>query len=301
MFKILYFVCLSLLFTIKITGQQDTIIYNPSTGNYTVQYIGENFSGGDTLVTLTYIPWTKLNPFVKCEVSYYSDSSEYIYNWTIGNGENSEQSLKKFVIVFGENAQVVDKSKLGWYGRRWKGSKDGEVIFLNRWGWTADQGLESSWSVTGLKLGSSSLPTIGFAYFQGKGSIPKFPYAPPPAKIDTEFVKLDGFPSNYVRRETVVPGKLSDTFIQLNFLDTLISYKHQSVSIGWIDNQGIINSLDSKLDSAKMALTAGDSITAKNILNAFINEVEAQKDKHLTSEAYALLKFNAEYLIEKLK
>ena len=64
MFKILYFVCLSLLFTIKITGQQDTIIYNPNTGNYTVQYIGESFSGGDTLVTLTYIPWTKLNPFV---------------------------------------------------------------------------------------------------------------------------------------------------------------------------------------------------------------------------------------------
>ena len=301
MFKILYFVCLSLLFTIKITGQQDTIIYNPNTGNYTVQYIGESFSGGDTLVTLTYIPWTKLNPFVKCDVSYYSDSSEYIYNWTIGNCENSEQSLKKFVIVFGENAQVVDRSTLGWYSRRWKGSKDGEIIFLNRWGWTADQGLVSSWSVTGLKLGSSSLPTIGFAYFQGKGSIPKFPYTPPPAKIDTEFVKLDGFPSNYVRRETVVPGKLSDTFIQLNFLDTLISYKHQALSLGWIDNEDIANSLDSKLDNTKKNLASGDNTAAKNILRAFIYEVEAQNGKQLTSEAYALLKYNAEYLINRLK
>lgn len=32
--------------------------------------------------------------------------------------------------------------------------------------------------------------------------------------------------------------------------------------------------------------------TVKNILNAFINDVEAQAGKHLTSEAYALLKFN---------
>ena len=114
-------------------------------------------------------------------------------------------------------------------------------------------------------------------------------------------MKLDGFPSNYVRRETVVPGKLSDTFIQLNFLDTLISYKHQALSLGWIDNEDIANSLDSKLDNTKKNLASGDNTAAKNILRAFIYEVEAQNGKQLTSEAYALLKYNAEYLINRLK
>ncbi|MDZ7262124.1 MAG: hypothetical protein ONB05_08475, partial [candidate division KSB1 bacterium] len=69
---------------------------------------------------------------------------------------------------------------------------------------------------------------------------------------------------------------------------------------GWIDNQGIANSLDAKLDNAKKQLEKGKTKTAINVLQAFVNEVEAQKDKHLTSEAYALLKYNAEYLIKKL-
>ncbi|MBI4822893.1 MAG: hypothetical protein HY805_01510 [Nitrospirae bacterium] len=47
----------------------------------------------------------------------------------------------------------------------------------------------------------------------------------------------------------------------------------------------------------------------KNILNALINEIEAQgcetyegcpKGKHLLPEAYALLKYNVLYLIERL-
>lgn len=49
--------------------------------------------------------------------------------------------------------------------------------------------------------------------------------------------------------------------------------------------------------------------SAKNILNVFISEVEAQgcatyencpPGKHLASEAYAILKYNAQYLINNL-
>ncbi len=107
--------------------------------------------------------------------------------------------------------------------------------------------------------------------------------------------------TNSKKSSTIGPSNL---FYSLNVeesLDTLISYKHRALSLGWIDNQGIVNSLDSKLDNARKKLVSGDSTAAKNILNAFVNEVEAQKGKHLTSEAYALLKYNAEYLMDKLK
>lgn len=99
---------------------------------------------------------------------------------------------------------------------------------------------------------------------------------------------------------TIAPTAPPLNFSYASWIDTLISYKHQSVSLGWIDNKGIANSLDSKLNSAKKKLAAGDSTAAKSILNAFVNEVEAQNGKHLTSEAYALLKYNAIYLIAKL-
>ena len=44
----------------------------------------------------------------------------------------------------------------------------------------------------------------------------------------------------------------------------------------------------------------GQSETAANQLNAFINELDAQKDQKITSEGYYLLKPIAEYLITRL-
>ncbi len=99
---------------------------------------------------------------------------------------------------------------------------------------------------------------------------------------------------------TIGPTAPPTDFSPSAWIDTLASYKHQAVSLGWIDNQGIANSLDSKLDNAKSRFAAGDTTAAKNVLNAFVSEVEAQNGKHLTSEAYALLKYNAEYLIRRL-
>ena len=99
---------------------------------------------------------------------------------------------------------------------------------------------------------------------------------------------------------TIGPTAPPINFIPSVWIDTLISYKHQSRTLGWISNEGIMNSLDQKLENAKQQLQKGNTKSASNIIQAFINEVEAQNGKHLTSEAYALLKYNAEYLLEKM-
>jgi hypothetical protein len=51
-------------------------------------------------------------------------------------------------------------------------------------------------------------------------------------------------------------------------------------------DHGIANALDSKLDDALTALAAGDTATACGSLNAFLNQVAAQRGKRL-SEAEA--------------
>ncbi|MBI4823076.1 MAG: hypothetical protein HY805_02445 [Nitrospirae bacterium] len=98
-------------------------------------------------------------------------------------------------------------------------------------------------------------------------------------------------------------------FKPLDFLNYIISLKHEASSLGWITNKGIEMSLDAKLEAAKKKLEQGQNGTAKNILNALINEIEAQgcetydncpSGKHLLPEAYALLKYNVLYLIERL-
>jgi hypothetical protein len=102
------------------------------------------------------------------------------------------------------------------------------------------------------------------------------------------------------KAKTIGPTAPPAVFNATTFLDYIINLKHQAASLGWISNSGIVNSLDVKLDNAKKKLSQGDNSTAKNILNAFINDVEAQVGKHLTSEAYALLKYNALYLIDNM-
>jgi len=99
---------------------------------------------------------------------------------------------------------------------------------------------------------------------------------------------------------TIGPTAPPAVFKTVEFLDYIIDLKHQAASLGWIDNAGIVTSLDVKLDNAKKKLSQGDNNTARNILGAFINEVEAQAGKHLTSEAYALLKYNAAYIMSNL-
>jgi len=100
--------------------------------------------------------------------------------------------------------------------------------------------------------------------------------------------------------KTVGPTAPPAAFNPMSFLNYIMNLKHQAASLGWIDNSGIVNSLDVKLDNAKKKLVQGDNNAAKNILNAFIREVEAQVGKHLNSEAYTLLKYNAAYLNSNL-
>lgn len=102
------------------------------------------------------------------------------------------------------------------------------------------------------------------------------------------------------KTKTLGPTAPPADFKPVSFIDYIIFMKHEAFTLGWITNQGIEQSLDAKLENAKMEIAQGNTNTAKNILAAFISEVEAQKDKHLTSEAYGLLKYNAQYLIEKL-
>jgi hypothetical protein len=59
-----------------------------------------------------------------------------------------------------------------------------------------------------------------------------------------------------------------------------------------IDSEGIMNSLKQKLENARSALERGQDHTAMNILEAFINELEAQGGKHIELES-------AEELIKK--
>jgi hypothetical protein len=108
--------------------------------------------------------------------------------------------------------------------------------------------------------------------------------------------------------KTVGPKAPPATFVPLEFLNHLISLLHDSRQQGWIKVDGVHQSLLAKLVAAKRKLEAGETQVAKDNLNAFLNAVRATSclefscpgNKPETSEAYALLFFNGQYLWERL-
>jgi hypothetical protein len=108
--------------------------------------------------------------------------------------------------------------------------------------------------------------------------------------------------------KTVGPKALPQLFIPIEFLNYIISLLHDSRQLGWIKVDGVHQSLLAKLLQAKRALEKGQTGVAKNTLSAFLNQVQAIScpefacpgNKPLTSEAYALLFFNGQFLMERL-
>ncbi len=110
--------------------------------------------------------------------------------------------------------------------------------------------------------------------------------------------------------KTVGPTAPPEELVPVDFLQQIIGLKHEAAALGWITNKGIERSLDAKLEAALKKLEQGNNVAARDIIGAFINEVEAQgcesydgcpEGRHLAPEAYALLKYNAQYLIDNLE
>ena len=94
-------------------------------------------------------------------------------------------------------------------------------------------------------------------------------------------------------------GNLTESSVTFQVVATVGSLT-ASINIfvagGQIDNHGVANALLSKLSAVESATTRGDSKTARNILDAFVSQVEAQLGKHITEAAARLLITDALYI-----
>ncbi|HWR58253.1 MAG TPA: hypothetical protein VN328_05130, partial [Thermodesulfovibrionales bacterium] len=90
---------------------------------------------------------------------------------------------------------------------------------------------------------------------------------------------------------------MTPTYEVIATIDGSLSLISEFLASGAIDNTGLAGSLSSQLDSALAAANSGNTQTADNILNAFINHVTAQSGKHISAEAAAVLINAATYII----
>jgi hypothetical protein len=89
--------------------------------------------------------------------------------------------------------------------------------------------------------------------------------------------------------------------VHIPTIASLEAWVEHAAQQGFIDNQGITNSLLAKLDAAQAAFDRGQTSVAINKVQAFINEVQAQAGKHIEQMHAGHLVEHAQMVIQALK
>lgn len=120
-------------------------------------------------------------------------------------------------------------------------------------------------------------------------------------RFDFEGVIDKDLTSKFQFTYTSDPSKPAGTATRITTYSSLKQDITLSRKIGWINNDGIMNSLLKKVEAIEASMAKGKNDTAKNQLNALINEINAQKGKQIDEKAVKMLLEDAQYIIDQLK
>jgi hypothetical protein len=115
-----------------------------------------------------------------------------------------------------------------------------------------------------------------------------------------ENTSVKDYLNNSIIIKTIAAKLAPNPFIPIEFSDSLINYIQESYYLGWITNQSTANKYDSLFTLAKTQLQQNNNNAARTTLQTVLQEVDIDSTDNLTSEAYALIKYNTEYLLSKL-
>jgi len=244
---------------------------------------------------LSYEPATKIDFIITTFCTYNVSTGLFKYEYKLYSKPASLQNMWHFVIETQVSCTEINAPS-GWLGDYCEKLPTVSHPIVS-WGSESELfRLRPGKFLEGFSFQSRGIPGIVTSYNQGY--VPHRWY-PEGMAVDEDLPPK--WPENSVQKKTIGPVHPPPEPVDgVSFIDRIISLKHQAFQLGWITNAGIKNSLDQKLDNAKKKLQQKMNNAAKNILFAFINELEAQRGKHLDDNAFYLLKVNAEFLISKL-
>jgi len=267
-----------------------------------------------------------------------ASGNEFFYQYAASNSLSSEEPMTTFRIpvrdgeLLGRQARIIGPSNKKWY---FSGSNQGFVVatHANRYlNWYSENALHPGDSMN-FSFCSKGLPSINLFY--AESFAPPFTDSDVDSLQKAGVTSERIFPEwkeNSFKGFTISPGIPDSPFVAFSFLDTLLSYARQSAELGWLgrgrdddcDNdekpeEGIVRNIEQRLGKAKKLLERRDSVLARRELEKLVDKVERlwkrsqdvdKKDKRnrwekkdkvvMTSETYALLKYNLEYMIDRL-
>ncbi len=237
------------------------------------------------------MPGNLASPEIRSNVEYDSNQEKYIYSFSAQNQSDASKSL--FAISITVNAEIdsVRGPNLEW--------RTGFIPRFSAVDWAHTRGpttgiLQDS-SESGFIFHSTGLPVIAKGY-ASSASWTIFDDHGPSGEIRTLLDSLRQA-TRYITFESISAQSPPNPFDPLVFLDTLTTYPQQASDQSWISDSNITTEFESALIQARSELASGDSTDAGATLINLLDRIEEERDVTLTSETYALLKFNIEYLL----
>lgn len=243
-------------------------------------------------------PRNKINFVVEAAVrdAGVKGLKEYVYS--LSSLSTSQQNVWRFWVITRDTASIQTPTRPpGWFK---------VIVDINKvkpeltvdWGTPSALGVKPGGPTMALSFSSRSLPGTCAYYAEGYAPPPSFEPGNAPDSIPG-YTNLTPYGPGVVGK-TIGPVLPPDPFDPGGFLDTLISYTQQSFSLGWIHAQSVSDKYVGLFTSAKTRLQGNDTTAARTDLQQVLQQLDVDSTASLSSEAYALLRFNTEYLLSKL-
>jgi len=263
---------------------------------------------------------------IEIQVSIDDSLNFYIYEYKFNNPETNKGKITQIRISASQNIPVSTNLESFTFKnefvekivRRMILRLNGDVVpvgfseFPGKWYGTYSLNKQMSFggspfiapgeTLAGFKIQSFGLPSIRELLVKPRFDVEKFFQSlDDPNRTQTvaemnalrDTVNFNGF--------TVGPWLPDSTMSLQAFTDTLETYRQRSCQeLGWANDPAVCATLESRLSDVRSFLSAGDSLAAAGALSEFINLVESEKEASLSSEGYALLFFNVDYLAGRL-
>jgi hypothetical protein len=237
-------------------------------------------------------PANNFIPHVNCFITKQGDS--FTYSYIVENDALSKQRIELFWVVAEVDEEELSKENPPYW------TSSGYANNLEGWGTPVLNNGYQIWpgeSKGGFKFITSGLPTIAVYAMQAYNSAPSTDSMSSSEALAIYELNRS---ENMVWGETVGPREHDDTLNFEGFLDTLLNYNQRSLELGWITNQTTTDKYDSLFTTAKILLEGNHIPWVEYTLQTVLEEVDEDSSGNITSEAYALLRYNTEYLLENL-
>ena len=289
------FFVLILLFifnSLPIFSQQivNKIEFDSQKGYYIIQY-----SYSDSIdLSGTIMPNNNVKPVIHASV-LRTESNSYQYRYELKNDTSALQPLFRFSIPILKIVNDIDSPNSDWFGRF------SQRIMRVSWSKVRSQipGIIPGNTEKYFSFKTEYPPSIKTTYSENSywSSFPNEQEGP----FGVLALIIDSLNTDGISIMSLGPWLPDSTMSLDSFTDTLETFRFRSCEeLDWATDATVCGELADDLSEVKTNLQAGDSLSAANALSNFIELVEQEKGESLTSEGYALLYFNAEYLAERL-